>query len=118
MTGTVVFLLASITARKAINQRKRLMAAKRGGGRQADAPAEEILAQLVDGALTPDALAAMSEECQRLIDALRDERLREIARWKLEGYTNDEIAQELSVSVRTVIRKLNRIRQNWEELDD
>ena len=36
-----------------------------------------------------------------------------IAQKKLEGYTNQEIAQELKCTLRTVERKLERIRTYW-----
>ena len=86
-------LLASITARKAINRRKRQLAAKRGGGMQLDASQCDVVARLVDEALTPAHIAAMSDQCRRLMQALNDPKLERIARLKLEGYTNEEIAQ-------------------------
>ncbi|QDT28771.1 ECF sigma factor [Gimesia panareensis] len=46
---------------------------------------------------------------------LGDERPRDIAVLKLEGYTNEEIAENLSVTVRTIERKLKRIRLAWGE---
>jgi DNA-directed RNA polymerase specialized sigma24 family protein len=36
-----------------------------------------------------------------------------LATLKLEGYTNDEIADTLGVVTRTIERKLNLIRQLW-----
>ena len=43
-----------------------------------------------------------------LIDSLR-----QVAVWKMEGYGNDEIAQKLDCSRRTVARKLEAIRIVW-----
>jgi DNA-directed RNA polymerase specialized sigma24 family protein len=111
-------LLASITARKAINQRKRQLAAKRGGGKQLDASQSEVLAQLVDEALTPAHVMAMNDECRRLMLSLDDPTLERIARLKLEGYTNEEIAEQSGIALRTVERKLNRIRHVWMEVGD
>jgi DNA-directed RNA polymerase specialized sigma24 family protein len=37
----------------------------------------------------------MAEEYQRLLDRLSDESLRAVARWKIEGWTNREIAAGL-----------------------
>ena len=48
------------------------------------------------------------------LDRLGDDRLRDIAAKKLEGYSNVEIAKQLGVAVRTVERKLGRIRTCWE----
>jgi DNA-directed RNA polymerase specialized sigma24 family protein len=36
-----------------------------------------------------------------------------VATWKLEGYTNDEIAARLGCVTSTVERKLARIRSKW-----
>ena len=49
---------------------------------------------------------------------LSDPGLRQIALWKLEGYTNSEIAQQLECTLRTVERKLERIRAYWGTGDD
>jgi DNA-directed RNA polymerase specialized sigma24 family protein len=44
---------------------------------------------------------------------LDDDRLRQIAECKLEGYTNEEIANRLGLACRSIERKLQRIRQLW-----
>ena len=49
---------------------------------------------------------------------LRDDVLRSIAIWKLDGHTHEEIALKLGVTTRTVVRKFNLIRETWaQELD-
>lgn len=114
-------LLAKITACKAINQRNRQLAKKRGGGRvlsetqlaQPSSMNERQLAEFVEDGLTPDFVAAVNEQCQELMDRLPDDKLRLVAHRKLEGYTNEEIAKELGVVLRTVERKLNLIRSTW-----
>lgn len=114
-------LLAKITACKAINQRNRQLAKKRGGGRvlsetqlsQPSSMNERQLAEFVEDGLTPDFIAAVNEQCQELMDRLPDAKLRLVAHRKLEGYTNEEIAQELGVVERTVERKLALIRSTW-----
>ena len=50
---------------------------------------------------------------RRLFEVLRDEDLRRIAVWKLEGHTVDEIAAELGCARRTVARRLELIRTLW-----
>jgi hypothetical protein len=70
------------------------------------------------GSPTPDEAAALAEEAERRLAQLpRD--LYEIAIYKLEGYSNAEIAAlpELACSVRTVERKLRLIREVWGETD-
>jgi DNA-binding CsgD family transcriptional regulator len=49
---------------------------------------------------------------------LKDPDLRQIALWKLAGYTNAEIATQLDCTLRTVERKLERIRAHWETARD
>ena len=50
-----------------------------------------------------------------MLDILGDEDLRGIARWKMEGHTNGEIAGKLGCLERTVERKLRVIRGLWED---
>jgi DNA-directed RNA polymerase specialized sigma24 family protein len=118
------FVLSKITVRRAINQRKRQLAAKRGPGRvrgesafvqRGRTGASLGLADFADEEPTPEYVAQLCEECQQLLDKLDDGVLLGVAKKKLKGYTNAEIAAELGVVERTVERKLNRIRKLWSE---
>jgi RNA polymerase sigma factor (sigma-70 family) len=105
-------LLVTITARKALNEVKRQRTKKR------DSATEQRLAdiELVIGADPSPGFAAQLEEAiHSLVEFLGDDSLQLVARQKLEGWSNDEIAQHLGVSTRTVVRKLTRIRQEWDE---
>lgn len=113
-------LLVVITAKRAMKQLAYEQRLKRGGtsngplgidtiGRDDDA----ALAQFVDNEPTPDFAVQVADECRRLLTSLGDETLRQVAVWKMEGYGNDEIAQKLSCSRRTVARKLEAIRLVW-----
>ena len=62
---------------------------------------------------TPELAAQLAEEYQRLMEQLGDSSLRSVATFKLEGYTNDEIAARLGCVTSTVERKLARIRGMW-----
>jgi RNA polymerase sigma factor (sigma-70 family) len=75
---------------------------------------QEICDRLPAGSPPPEEIAVFTEELQRRLQALPPE-LRQIALWKLEGYTNEEIAGPdlLNCSPRTVERKLERIRGKW-----
>ena len=114
-------LLAKITARKAINQRRDALRQKRGGGQvrgeslfiNADDASDLGLANVMADDITPAHLATLEEERNRLFDALPDDVLRTVALKKLEGYQNAEIAAELGVTERTIERKLQRIRNLW-----
>ena len=52
---------------------------------------------------------------RRLLGLLGDTELRSVAVWKMEGWTNEEIAQQIGRSLPTVERKLRMIRGLWEK---
>ena len=120
-------ILVTITARKAIKQQRRHLADKRGGGkvhgesifgRRSDNPDDLVgIDQVLGREPTPELADQVSESCQRLIELLNDETLEQIAFHKLEGYTNDEIAEKLDCATRTVERKLERIRDKWARVE-
>jgi DNA-directed RNA polymerase specialized sigma24 family protein len=62
---------------------------------------------------TPEFAAMVAEEYRRLLDGLGDEALRQVAIWRMEGYTNDEVAERLGCARRTVARRLDLIRKIW-----
>ncbi len=64
---------------------------------------------------TPEIALIVAEECQKLLAALGDETLVQIAIWKMEGFLDTEIAEKLGCVTRTVERKVNRIREKWTE---
>jgi DNA-directed RNA polymerase specialized sigma24 family protein len=68
---------------------------------------------------TPAQAAIFAEEYVRRLRAL-PEPLRQVALWKLEGYTNQEIAdkQRLNCTERTVERKLELIRKAWGQAEN
>ena len=100
-------LLALLTIRKAIDVQRRSRARETTG--------EPDLGQLLSDEPPPELAAELAEEYQRLLDRLDDAELRSIALWKVEGYSNEEIADRLGCVVRTVERKLQRIRILWAE---
>ena len=55
---------------------------------------------------------------EHLVLKFEDPTLRLIAQRRLEGWSHDEIAVAVGCTSRTVIRKLKRIRQEWEEGDE
>ena len=55
----------------------------------------------------------MADECRRLLGVLRDESLRVVARLRMEGYSNKEVAGQLGCSLRTIARKVELIRRSW-----
>ena len=67
---------------------------------------------------TPQFTAEMLERFHALLESLEDDTLRQIAVWKMESRTSQEIADLLGRSVRTVERKLRMIRDRWRDLSE
>jgi DNA-directed RNA polymerase specialized sigma24 family protein len=121
-------LLVLITARKACNQARHEARRQPPGGRVLPASAlaasgageaRALFADEISRAPSPERAAQTAEECRRLLATLGDEELRRIALWKLEGYSNEEIAARMGGgegrSLPTVERKLARIRRRWQK---
>jgi len=114
-------LLVTITARKANAQRRRHFAVRRNRGRvRGESAFEDAAADSRRGienfpgqSPTADFAAEVAEECRALFARLDDPQLCDIARWKMEGFSNEEIAAKLGRNVRTVERKLALIRDCW-----
>jgi RNA polymerase sigma factor (sigma-70 family) len=99
-------LLLTITARKATKVlRKRLP----------DLAAEPALEQLRSREPGPELAAEVADECEHLLQILDDQGLQEVAVWRLEGYTVEEIAERRRCSAMSVKRKLRAIRRLWTE---
>jgi RNA polymerase sigma factor (sigma-70 family) len=118
-------LLMTITLRKARNAAKkhgrdrRDMAREQtiAGGDEAES-AHWALEQMDAAGPSPAEAAVLNEALERRLEALADAELRQIALWRLEGYTNREIADQLDCTERSVERRLERIRSKWMSYDD
>ncbi len=109
-------LLTTITAQKAVDQKRHHGREKRGGGRTLradDLSQSGVLAQVAAREPTPEFALQLDEEYRHLLERLADDELRRIAVWKMEGQSNDEIARRLDCGLRTVERKLGVIRAIW-----
>jgi DNA-directed RNA polymerase specialized sigma24 family protein len=110
-------LLVTIALRHAADWRRHETRQKRGGGavRGDSALAGSLGFDALPGdSPDPGFEAAMAERVRRLLDLLGDDELRRIAVWKMEGATNDEIADRLECVTTTVERRLRLIRATWE----
>ncbi len=112
-------VLAMITSRKALRQIERERAQKRGGGAirgesaflNADGQFDpKGIEQLIGTGPSPEFEAASEEEFSRLLERIDQPDLREVALLRLDGYSNQEIAERIGRNVRSVERKLNLIR--------
>ena len=110
-------LLAVITSRKIMTQRRYSNRQKRGGGEvRGESEFGELGINGVNGnQMTPDVAAEVSESCAQLLNAIPDEMMRKIVLLKFQGSTNGEVAQEMNCTRRTIERKLERIRRTWVE---
>jgi DNA-directed RNA polymerase specialized sigma24 family protein len=113
-------LLAVLTARKAADLVKHQHRQKRGGGQvhgdSALQPADGGSSAsgfdgLEGGDPTPAEAAILAEEVENLLGRLREPALRQVAVWKLEGYSNADIAQRQGCSLATIERRLTIIRR-------
>ena len=119
-------LLLALTSHKAIDLLRYERRIKRGGSGQGCVPLTEpaevadatiSLSQLIGKEPDPEATFQIAEECQEMLDRFSDTILRAIALWKMEGFTTEEIAVKLDCTPRTVERKLQLIRRQWERGD-
>ncbi len=60
----------------------------------------------------------LSEALERRLASLADPEFRQIALWRLEGFTNREIADRLDCTELSVERKLERIRSRRTSYDE
>ena len=72
-----------------------------------------LFTNMLSGDPEPSLVVQAAEECRRLLAQLEDEQLRQVAQWKVEGFTNEETAAPLGRARSTVERKLARIRRLW-----
>jgi DNA-directed RNA polymerase specialized sigma24 family protein len=115
-------LLVVITARKVIARKRRHYAGKRVDAHVVaeavlDAAAEDqrALEQILGSEPTPEMAAQVAEEFSLRIRELPDDEFRQIALWKLEGFTNREIAAKLNTYDVKIERKLRIIRRCWSQ---
>jgi RNA polymerase sigma factor (sigma-70 family) len=87
--------------------------------RPGQVPSDAEVRRLLSREPTPEEAAELADECRRLLDSLQEPELRQIALWKVEGYTHEEIAARLDCVPRTIERKVSRIRLLWKhELEE
>src|SRR5262245_25613921 len=96
-------LLVTITVRKAWKVARREnripeVGESALGGRSDDSQPQRGWEQILGREPTPELACQMAERCRKLLDRLSPE-LRSIALWKMEGFTNAEIAERLGCVV-------------------
>jgi DNA-directed RNA polymerase specialized sigma24 family protein len=110
-------LLLTFTRRKAVNRVRHEFRVRRGGGAKRIDDTGAVN-RACDSACPPVELVALQETFDDLMARLAatgDVRLEEVARLRLEGFANQEIAHDLGCTVRTIQRKLHILERLWNE---
>lgn len=117
-------LLVTLLARKISTEKKRSLADKRGGGSVrgesvfavSDSSGEicrDGLAQVIDERQLPQTCESLARTCEELLARLPDEKHRQTALLRMEGYTNAEISGRLECSLARTKQRLALIREIW-----
>jgi DNA-directed RNA polymerase specialized sigma24 family protein len=115
-------MLLRITLRKVSSAAERHRAGCRDVGREQAGPsgaAEDclgpqwLLEHLAGPGPGPAEVAEVNDEVERLLRLLPED-LRRVVLWRLEGYSNREIAGMIGRTERSVEIKLQRVRRRWE----
>ncbi len=104
-------VLVSITARRAARLSRDEMRQKRSVLRRDHRHVQSL--DLVSRTLPADESLLLEEQAEILLNCLQTPLLRQVATLKMEGRTNEEVAKELGIALRSVERKLHVIRQIW-----
>lgn len=114
-------LLLMLAHQKFVDHTRRALRRKRGGGQvrgdsifQESADSGQGISQITDDALDPQFAVELSEGIELMMSSLGNSTLRTVAMMRLEGYANEEIAQHLNLSTRSIERKLKQIRALWQ----
>lgn len=117
-------ILLTITARKVSRRYRRHFSAKRGQGtvrgesvfmNANDLEHGAGIAEALGDEPSPELAAEIGDTYEEMLGRLGDDAmLRQIVALKLEGFTNAEIAEQLDCTTRTIERKLQRIREQWQ----
>lgn len=115
-------ILTMLTHQKVVDGIRCETRKKRGGGRVRTESvflnqngSQTGFAQIASEDLGPEYLVELSENLQHLLSRLGSESVRQVARYRLEGYSICEIAATLGITTRSVERKLRQIRAEWAE---
>lgn len=107
-------LLVSITIHKVMHLNRDQNRLKRGGEfhqTHTDDGAGPAIDAIISREPTPEFAAEVADQYRRWMSALGSEELVQLAEWKMEGFTNEEIALKCGRTTRTIERKLSLIRK-------
>jgi RNA polymerase sigma-70 factor (ECF subfamily) len=109
-------LLVSITVHKTLRQVEFHQAAKRATSQEAvqGSMSHERMQQLLDREPTPEEANSFLDELEHFLNTLTPFQ-REVLELRMEGYSNEEIAEKLGTYDRKVRRIMERIREQAEK---
>ena len=124
--GNLWALLVVITSRKIVNRFRYEHQQRRNANQTltesmlqpSDAPNVSLLQSLPSHEPTPAFAAEVADMSEYLMAQLPESDLKQLVRLKLEGHTNEDVADLMKITRRTVQRKLERIRRIWLESTD
>lgn len=113
-------MMTIIASRKIANATKFFDRQKRGGGK---VKGESVfgesgiysVADMVSHVFSENEYDQFEKICDELLCGISDERTRQVAVLRLQGYSIAEIAEKLGVAPRTIDRELALIREFWNE---
>lgn len=113
-------LLVTVASRNVMDEYNRERRLKRGGGKvmnvtslSRDEDTTLLFDKLASGQMAPDMQLMVAERCTELLEMLPSDEMRAIAIRRTTGSTNQEIADALGMSLRSVERRLETIREYW-----
>lgn len=115
-------LLVTVASRNVVDEVNKENRLKRGGGqvkRETEFAGDDTAAlfdNIASSASAPDVQLMITERCAELLESLADAKLQSIAVMKTAGFSNQEVANSLGLSLRSVERRLGEIRQRWSSL--
>ena len=119
-------LLITITARKAAKHCRQHFAQKRGGGQVRGESVflnpngdEQIgIGRVAGSSEVPCTVEQVERVCEELFDQLDDEKLKQTAMLRMEGYSNQEISDQMGCSKSRTKQRISRIKQIWSTPED
>lgn len=120
-------ILAVLAERRVVDEYRKSNAKKNGSNQLVNET--RLAGQSESGPMTLDSFAApgiqqpdfamiLSEEIETRLDSLKDDLLQKIALARMHGYRNQEIANLLGISLRSVERKLGIVREKFKKQDE
>lgn len=112
-------LLMRMAARKVIDKRRHDQRQRRGANVRMHSldqgGDDEVIIQAIGEQPSPEMVFMLQETVEQFFSHLGVGQLRDLAGAKLEGYTNAELALRFGCSQRTIERRLNLIREKFQQ---